>query len=160
MKEVILILVSYFILVTKLSSCQRRENYIEYWKDSTGNKTKLIRVNSSIRANKLDGYTLVYHENGKLFSKAYYENDRLRKVICVLDSSGNKLKYGYLNENGDGYLIQYSSLSGTKLYSGYIKNGRKSGWWRTFDSNGKTRDSIHFNDGYRKDLPNIKSFMY
>lgn len=149
-----------FISLLFFQCTSDREVYIEYWKNSDGTKTDKVKVSISSKNNMIDGYAYVYYSNGQLHSKSYYEENRLLKIVYVFDTLGRPLNFGKLDKKGNGYVIQYSNISGVRLYSGRITNGRKEGWWKTYYENGKTKDSIFYIDGSRKNLPNLKDILY
>lgn len=93
-------------------------------------------------------------------SKAYYENDQLKKIIVVYDTLGNKLNFGKLDKNGTGFVISYSEITGNRTYSGHYVNGRREGWWKNSIYDGYSNDSIFYRNSHPDYLPSLNDVMY
>lgn len=81
------------------------------------------------------GLYVKYHENGELFLKAEFDNERLMNILEYRDSNGTAFPVGTLS-NGNGTVNIYYKGTGNIVETGEVRNGLREGRWVTTMSNG------------------------
>jgi antitoxin component YwqK of YwqJK toxin-antitoxin module len=122
---------------------------------------------------KKDGIWRTFHENGQLWSVGemkddeyfgdwifYFENGNIQEELCYTtenkvliknrwDSKGNQTI-----KDGNGQYFSYSDDNKTLLSKGEVKNGEKTGVWKTYFPDGKLNEE-GFYDNNRYKLVNV-----
>lgn len=120
----------------------------EYWSKHHTSKEKAIRSKYDVYSKNGDtiAYITNYYKSGALKSKVIMKNELLIDIEFVLDTLGNEINFGDL-DNGTGYVIRYSSDNGVPTYEGQYIKGNKEGWWKNYHYRGYVTDSTLYIEG-------------
>lgn len=118
-------------------------SYYEYNEDGEKYISDVIFYKDSI----MHGVAKTYHSNGQLKSEVEFKSGKIWNVMTYLDSSGNNLDYGHIDDGNGRLKMYYRDISVLKE-EGDVVNGKKEGYWYSFCGNGvEVCDSTFFNNG-------------
>ncbi len=126
----------------------------ENWGEHHAGDTVTLHQEFKIYAQGKDTliYFTNYYTNGKLKSKVMMKNDLLWEIQFVMDSLGNKKKFGSL-KHGNGSVIEYSDDKGEPEQKGKFIKGNREGWWINYHFTGSILDSTLYKEGYNISSP-------
>jgi hypothetical protein len=148
------ILLTILPIVLLLLSCSSPKKVLinegkEYWGKHFVGDTSILRLEYKVYYQGSDttiNYTN-YYPNGSLKSKVTMKNDLLMEIELVLDTLGEPQNFGQF-KNGNGYVIEYNSTTGSPANKGLYVNGNKEGWWKIYHFTGTILDSTFYKEGY------------
>lgn len=145
-------------------SVGRTKNFLREgkWYESYPDHTK--KSFGKYRLGNPEGRHLFYWPNGKLSAIRDFTAGKHNGHFISFNENGDTIEHlTFATDVLHGYFYQYDSVSGTKTYGAYL-NGKKSGWWSSFD--GTTIDSCEYvggkKDGKRitRTAPDLYSIGY
>ncbi len=110
------------------------------WNYYKGSKQHPLVMTEHYKNDQLEGWKIVYYENGQITAKKHYKNGMKNGKVLIYAKNGQLLQqYHYVNDTLEGYSKVYNA-SGHLLSEGAYKKGLRDGKWK-FYTQGKL-DSI------------------
>ena len=98
-----------------------------------------------MKDNEYHGDWTFYFENGVVREEAYYESTDKKIIKNYWEEDGNQII-----KDGNGYYSEYFEDNKVVFLSGEIKNGKRTGIWKTYFSDGKLKEECLYEDNIYK----------